>query len=276
MALTQTHGIRSIELVCRDPDALARFYASALGFLPLAAAPRSDEQKRLILRLGEQTIALARPANQGRPYPADLPPWRLAFQHFAIVVSDMRAALAGLAAQSGWRPISVGGPQVLPRSSGGVTAFKFRDPEGHPLEFLAFPSDLVPDRWRGARQSHVFLGVDHSAISVTDTKISLEFYNRLGFDETGRSLNHGDEQERLDGIEPAFVEVTSLSSAQRPTPHLEFLCYRGAYERTPEPTAANDIAATRLVLSAGADSARLQDRLIRDPDGHFLRIADGS
>lgn len=35
----------------------------------------------------------------------------------------------------------------LPESSGGVTAFKFRDPDGHPLELLAFPDGKVPSRW---------------------------------------------------------------------------------------------------------------------------------
>ena len=29
-----------------------------------------------------------------------------------------------------------------------IVLFKFRDPEGHPLELLAFPRDSVPACWR--------------------------------------------------------------------------------------------------------------------------------
>ena len=46
---------------------------------------------------------------------------------------------ARLSAHAGWTTISTDGPQLLPASSGGVTAYKFRDPEGHPLELIAFP-----------------------------------------------------------------------------------------------------------------------------------------
>ena len=50
----------------------------------------------------------------------------------------------------GWTPISTSGPQLLPAASGGVSAFKFRDPEGHPLELIAFPPGAVPPQWQTA------------------------------------------------------------------------------------------------------------------------------
>ena len=91
----------------------------------------------------------------------------------------MPAAYARLAAQPGWNTISTDGPQVLPASSGGVTAYKFRDPEGHPLELLAFPPDAIPARWQKVSATGC-LGIDHSAISVVDTDQSIKFYERLG------------------------------------------------------------------------------------------------
>ena len=78
-------------------------------------------------------------------------------------------------------PISRGGPVTLPKSAGGVTAVKFRDPEGHPLEFLQFPPGANPD-WKGAG----VMGIDHSAISVSDVAASRRFYARHGLSEAER------------------------------------------------------------------------------------------
>jgi hypothetical protein len=50
-----------------------------------------------------------------------------------------------------------------------VTAFKFRDHDGHPLELLAFPEGRVPGPGRTANGTGPFLGVDHTAIAVRDT-----------------------------------------------------------------------------------------------------------
>ena len=90
------------------------------------------------------------------------------FQHFAIVARDMRAAFERLRNFAGWTRISRGGPRRLPASSGGVTAFKFRDPEGHPIELLHFPSRP------GALPT-----IDHTAISVYDAEKSIVFTSDL-------------------------------------------------------------------------------------------------
>ena len=65
-----------------------------------------------------------------------------------------------------------------------------------------------------------FLGIDHSAISVADTSQSIDFYQRLGLQRSGRSCNTGPAQDRLDGIEGAIVEVTDLAPVEVP-PHVE-------------------------------------------------------
>jgi catechol 2,3-dioxygenase-like lactoylglutathione lyase family enzyme len=144
--VTSVQKLSRIILICREAEQLAEFYIRAFGFVLIEDSPKSDPgfaeligfadgQVRLTsLRLGNQVISLAETQPPGRSYPRDVPGWDPRFQHFAIVVSDMIAAYADLQAVRNWTAISTDGPQILPPSSGGVTAFKFRDPEGHPLE----------------------------------------------------------------------------------------------------------------------------------------------
>ena len=282
--------ITALRLVTADAARLAAFYADAFGFVP--APPPTDDLAavaRLLgldghvhasaLRLGRQTIELLTVAPAGRPYPAGSGSADTVFQHAALVVSDMDAAMARLSAVPGWTPISTHGPERLPASSGGVTAFKFRDPEGHPLEFLAFPAEAMPAAWRETGAGPC-LGFDHSAIAVADTAASLTFYASLGLSRDTGSLNHGPTQSRMDAVRDAVVEVTGLGVSGAP-PHLELLCYRNGTVRTP--TAANDVAATQVAFAV-ADRATLDAladevadlgngrcaALLRDPDGHRL------
>jgi hypothetical protein len=107
----------------------------------------------------------------------------------------------------------------------------------------------------------------------------------------GGSLNFGPEQDNLDDVAGALVEVTALAPPRFSTPHIELLCYRGGFDREPEPSSTNDLAATRLILAvenAGILKALCaQNRealvsgpvqfndgalraMLRDPDGHLL------
>lgn len=262
MAVIQLAKLSRIVLNAADPAALARFYAGALGF-----AVAEGEGGRVRLTLGPARVDLV--ASRGRPYPGDVPGWSPLFQHLAIVVSDMPAAMARLSGVAGWRAISTDGPERLPERSGGVSAFKFRDPEGHPLEFLAFPPGTGPERWRVANPPDPCLGIDHSAISVADTARSVAFYGALGLALGPRSLNTGPKQARLDGIADPQVEVTGLMLPGGEPPHLELLCYRGAFDRAVDPPRPDDIAATRLVFTAasGEDANEMTD-----PDGHRIEI----
>ncbi|HUB86076.1 MAG TPA: VOC family protein [Rhizomicrobium sp.] len=217
---------------------------------------------RTTLALGEQVVELLQFDEPGRPYPKETSASDLIFQHFAIVVSDMAKAYAHLCAIPHWTPISLGGPQKLPLSSGGVTAFKFRDPEGHPLELLAFPENDVPVVWQTS-QAALYLGIDHSAISVSDVTASVAFYENLGFAVTSRSRNEGPAQQNLDGIQDVRVDVVALA-INRSTPHLELLCYPANASSSPPRLRNNDSAATRIVL-AGSDQ-----RCLLDPDGHHV------
>lgn len=276
--------IACISFTTADPARLEAFYRTAFGFSQIDAVYyRGDrfarlmglagaEARGLLLRLGRQDLELLAFARPGRPYPADIAGNDPRFQHIAIVARDMREAYARLSQCHDWTPITTGGPQRLPAGSGGVTAFKFRDPDGHPLELLAFPPGAVPSAWREQRENGPCLGIDHSAITVTDSARIIDFYQMLGFSVTGGSLNRGPEQQRLDGVADAIVEVTALASAASP-PHLELLCYRAAAQRPAAPPDSNDIAAVRLVLET--DEKRPM-ALIRDPDGHALFLRRSS
>lgn len=296
------HSLSRIVLVSRGPETLAVFYESAFGFVRSGerrlAGPAlasllgiAGAKARVVeLRLGGQKLELLGIEPQGHAYPADVPVWSTQFQHFAIVVTGMPAAYAKLNAIKGWSRVSTDGPQVLPQSSGGVTAFKFRDPEGHPLELLAFPPDAIPKKWQAA-SANGFLGIDHSAISVASTSRSLEFYRRIGLQRAGGSCNAGPAQDRLDGADGMLAEVTALAPREAP-PHIELLCYRKV-GRNPAVASLNDVIATQLVLSArstaelAAICARNADALVsgpipfgdgaarammRDPDGHLIRL----
>lgn len=299
--MSPVRNVSRIALICRDARALAEFYESAFdcarvgetaiagsAFSELLALPEASAQV-VSLQMGEQSVELMELQPSGRPYPQGITGRSPLFQHFAIVVADMDAAFARLCAVSGWSAISVGGPQALPPSSGGVTAYKFRDPEGHPLELLEFPRSSEPARWR-QNSGRIFLGIDHSAISVADTARSTAFYEQLGLRRSAGSLNVGPAQDRLDGIAAVRVVVTSLALPSGTPPHLELLCYEDA-SRSASLPGVNDVAATRLVLRLqGADSLNALCRgdagvqapapvsfpdgslrvLLRDPDGHLL------
>ena len=256
-------AILAFRLVTAEPERLADFY-TGLGFTRGEAKPVPASEMallglegtgvRLPLQLGDQSVELDQFAGTGQPYPSDVTGADTRFQHLALVTDDAAAAWSRASAL-GAMPISLAGPVTLPASSGGVIAVKFRDPEGHPLELLQFPRG---SRWTDSG----LLGIDHSAISVTDVDASGRFYDTLGLSIRGRTLARGPTQAALDGLAGAEVDVVPLMPAVA-MPHLELLGYRTPVPRHAEPLAPNDVAATRIVWSADRDA------LLRDPDGHL-------
>jgi catechol 2,3-dioxygenase-like lactoylglutathione lyase family enzyme len=250
------------------------------------------------LALGEETIELTEYlAPRGNPYPADTRSNDLWFQHVAIVVNDMDAAYQRLRDHDVEHASPA--PQRLPDwnpNAGGIRAFYFRDPDGHFLEILSFPPGKGDPRWH-KRTEKLFLGIDHTAIVVSDTDESLAFYRDvLGLKVAGESENYGIEQERLNNVFGARLRITTLRAAKGPG--IEFLEYLTPSGGRPAPLNlhANDLAhwQTHLAVDprreleppSGAFS-RVSARpvedpseslgfeagfLVRDPDGHGLLL----
>jgi catechol 2,3-dioxygenase-like lactoylglutathione lyase family enzyme len=270
--------------------------ASLIGVLCI----RPTRGRRSLLRLGRERIELLEFTDlAGRPYPPDSTSTDLWFQHMAIVVNDMTDAHRRVMANRRFRPISRKGPVRLPDSSGGATAFKFRDQDGHPLELLAFPQGRVPRAWRDADGAGPFLGVDHTAIAVSHSAVSAEFFGSVfGFSAGPRSENRGPEQDALDDVDDVHVSVTRLAP-DLSAPRLELLRYHAGPRRPiPPGTGSNDIVATHAVVRVGsldATAAALARRgtplardhlmilrggiraaLVSGPDGHRFLVEERS
>lgn len=262
-------AIVGFRLVAAEPARLAVFYRE-IGFdvgeaarIPVADMKLlglSGAGSRLAMSLGRSRVDLESFDHPGRPYPGDATACDLVFQHLALVTDDAEAAWRR-ACDAGATPISREGPVPLPKSAGGVTSIKFRDPEGHPLEFLQFPRGARPD-WKGTG----VMGIGHSAISVSDVAASRRFYTSRGLSQARATVNHGPTQDALDGLDGVEVDVVPLNPSVKP-PHVEMLGYRHPVGRTLGPLSNDDVAATRIVWRSNVDA------LIRDPDGHLHQFS---
>jgi catechol 2,3-dioxygenase-like lactoylglutathione lyase family enzyme len=303
-------GVARITLLVEDMDRATSFYTRVLGFArtsdldsgrnPLAHlfSPASIGSTTRLLAVGEQRVALVAARHKdgrGAPYPGDAHSNDLGFQHLALVVGDMDRVAHGLARHR-VRAISMGGPQTIPPSNpaaGGIRAYYFRDPDGHPLELIWFPRGKGDPRWQDATSARV-LGIDHTAIAVRDSKRSIAFYRDVAaLTVRGESFNQGPEQEALSDVKGARVRITGLRGESGPG--LELLEYEapGNGRGAQHSTTAGDIADTETTLyvssldaalraaekhGAGIDPALGSSRegaraqRLRDPDGHALRL----
>src|SRR5207237_7007706 len=174
------------------------------------------------------------------------------------------------------------GPQRLPDGNpkaGGIRAFYFKDPDGHALEILQFPSGKGDARWQRP-SDRVFLGIDHTAIVVGDTETSLRFYrDTLGLRIVGGSENHGLEQERLNDVPGARLRSTTLRAAEGPA--IELLEYLAPRDGRPYPpdTMANDRGSWHTILLTG-DAESAAAKLGVSPGAHarpgFASMSDAS
>ena len=255
-------AVRAIGLTVSDLDRSVEFYTEVLTFERIGetevSGPEVDRLQGVFgvrmrvarLRLGDEEIELTEYVTpRGRPAPVDARSNDRWFQHIAIIVRDMDRAYARLR-EHGVEHVSPE-PQRLPDwnpNAGGIEAFYFKDPDGHPLEILAFPADKGDAKWHrtGGR---LFLGIDHTAIVVSDTETSLRFYRDvLGFSITGESLNHGIEQESFNHVFGARLRITGLRAAGGPG--IEFLEYLSPRDGRPMPPdeRPNDLIHWQTVL----------------------------
>jgi catechol 2,3-dioxygenase-like lactoylglutathione lyase family enzyme len=307
-------SVVSVGMTVRDMDRSVEFYSKVLSFEKVSDVEvAGTEYERLTgvfglrmrvvrMKLGEEFLDLAEfLAPRGRPMPLDTRSNDRWFQHVAIIVRDMDEAYRHLRKHKVEHASS--GPQRLPdwnEKARGIKAFYFKDPDGHYLEVLQFPPDKGDARWH-AKTGRLFLGIDHTAIVVSDTEASLAFYrDRLGLRVVGESENHGTEQEHLNNVFGARLRITTLRAAKGPA--IEFLEYLTPRDGRPAPTdsRANDLWHWQIRLrtaqvgqvahavrgSTGRlvspnDVAVRDDRLdytrgllARDPDGHALFFTD--
>lgn len=307
-------GVDSIGLTVSDLDRSVEFFSTVLQFQKVSETEVDGEgYERLTgvfglrmriarMRLGDELIELTEfVAPRGRPAPADSRSHDRWFQHLAIIVSDMDRAYQWLRQHKVRHASS--GPQLLPewnKNAGGIRAFYFRDPDDHPLEVLWFPPDKGNAKWHRPTDK-LFLGIDHTAIVISDTEASLKFYrDRLGMAVAGESENYGPEQERLNNVFGARLRITALRAASGPG--IEFLEYLAPRDGRPFPPEgkANDLIhwQTRFLgISAGEAAQTLRSGrsafvstgavelpdgkagfrkavMVLDPDGHTIQIVE--
>ena len=90
------------------------------------------------------------------------------------------------------------------------------------------------------------MGIDHTAISVSDVAASRRFYANCGLKDADPTFNQGPAQDALDGLDGVRVDVVPMSPPNEP-PHVEMLGYRHPVGRALGPLSTNDLAATRVV-----------------------------
>jgi catechol 2,3-dioxygenase-like lactoylglutathione lyase family enzyme len=314
---TVASAVLHVGMTVSDLDRSIAFYCDVLAGIDEIAG---DDVERVAgvfglrarvarLVLGTEALELTEYlAPRGRSIPEDSRSNDRWFQHVAIVVSDMDRAYARLREHRVEHASS--GPQTLPLTNpnaGGIRAFYFKDPDHHVLEVIWFPEGKGDPRWQ-APTERLFLGIDHTAIVVADTRASLAFYHdALGLAVAGTSENHGTEQEHLNNVFGARLAITTLRA--RSGPGVELLEYLSPRDGRPYPAdaRANDrvhwhtaIAVDGLDRAAARLHARGEARFVSpgvvpaeralprfdgvpgaasvltltDPDGHVVRLQE--
>jgi catechol 2,3-dioxygenase-like lactoylglutathione lyase family enzyme len=305
--------VKAIGLTVNDLDREARFFTEVLAFKEVSRrgsqGPAIDDlldlpQERLRtaeLRLGQEHITLTEHlTKKGRAICSDSRSYDHWFQHIAIVVGDMDKAYEHLRRHK-VRHISTA-PQTLPEwnhAAAGIKAFYFRDPEDHVLEIIWFPRGKGDPKWQ-LETEQLFLGIDHTAIVVSDTERSLGFYrDLLGMRVASESENYGVEQEHLNQVFGARLRITGLRAERGPgIEFLEYIAPPGGRE-LPDDAKANDLVFWRTDLAVdhledlvskarikpvskhvvdliGAETGSVRGFIVRDPDGHAIQLEQPS
>ncbi len=314
--LPLAEAVESIGIVVSDLDRSVEFFSKELTFEKVSDAEYAGSELEHLegvfglrvrtarLKLGDELLDLTEYlAPAGRAVPVDSRSNDLWFQHIAIVVRDMDSAYARLRRRKVAHASS--GPQRLPdwnKNAGGIKAFYFKDPDGHVLEILEFPAGKGDPKWQKPSEK-LFLGIDHTAITVSDTEASLRFYrDSLGLRVAGESENYGTEQEHLNNVFGARVRITALRAAKGPGIELLEYIAPGGGRAPPLDTRSCDLIAwqTRLMTrQTDAVGEALRARryqlvstgvvaldglalgfakalVTKDPDGHAVKIVERS
>lgn len=306
--------VESVGFTVSDMDKALEFYSRVLPFEKISDVETMGTEiehlsgvfgarVRIVrLKLGSEVLELTEYLTpQGRPIPVDSKSNDRWFQHIAIIVSDMDKAYAHLRANK-VRHASTA-PQTLPSyitAAAGIKAFYFKDFDNHVLEILSFPPDKGAAKWHELSKSgKLFLGIDHTAIVISDTDQSLKFYrDELGLRVAGESMNYGPEQEHLNNVFGARLHISGLATPQ-PGISVEFLEYIVPTDGRPYPSdsRSNDLwhwqtsfetnsleplfrsaraqyVSTGTVLFLSPTLGFNRASIVRDPDGHAVRLIE--
>ncbi len=311
---SQIKKVDAIGITVSQMDRSVKFFSEVLGFKKITDVElygNEYEQLQGIfglhmrvvrMQLGDEFIELTDYLTTGgRSIPEDAKSNDLSFQHIAIVVSDMDKAYQQLK-RFNIEHVSTA-PQTLPKSipaAEGIKAFYFHDPDKHNLELIYFPKGKGQAKWQNTN-GKIFLGIDHTAIGVSNTDSSLKFYQHLlGIERKGDSWNKGIEQSHLNYVENASLHITGLRAAEGPG--IEFLQYLtpGPGKVYPVDSRTDDIwhwqttfitdDAEKLYNDLGASSYKIISKqlvtlrtkdgrhssafIIRDGDGHAVLIRE--
>ncbi len=309
----QVIEVSSVGITVSDIDRSQKFFPDVLYFEHVSEVevygPEHDRllgvfgvRMRIVtMRLGQELIELTEYLTpQGKPIPQDSRSNDLWFQHIAIVVSNMDKAYLHLRKHH-VQHVSTA-PQTLPEwneAAAGIKAFYFRDPDGHNMEIIFYPPGKGNPKWQ-KEKIKLFLGIDHTAIAISNTHNSLKFYrDLLGLKVAGESMNYGQEQALLNNVFGARLQITGLQ-ASGGGPGVEFLEYLSPNDGRPYPLNArpNDLIHWHITcvvqnLDGMIQSLRALDYrfissdaveitenalgfkrgiLIRGPDGHAIRL----
>ncbi len=307
-------AVDSVGMTVADMDRSIDFYTTVLSFKKVSdvevLGTEYEQLQGLFgvrlrvvkLQLGNEFIELTEYLTpKGRPIPIDSRSHDRWFQHIAIVVSDMDKAYQHLRKYKVQHASTA--PHRIPdsnKAAAGIRAFYFKDPDGHNLEVIYFPVGKGDPKWQKST-NQTFLGIDHTAIVVSNTDSSLKFYRDfLGLKLAGESLNSGPEQEQLNNVKGARLRISGLRASAGPG--VEFLEYLEPRDgrSLPKDVRPNDLLhwqTTLVVNDLKEFSEGLQQNrsslvsegvvtfpeqrlgftkgvLIRDPDGHTMRLIE--
>ena len=313
LALAQVTKVESIGITVKDMNQSLKFYTQVLGFKKISDNEyKGDGFEKLEgvfglnvrvarLQLGDEFIELTDYLTTGgRSIPEDAKSNDLFFQHIAIVVSDMDKAFQQVKKYN-VEFVSTA-PQTLPKSipaAEGIKAFYFHDPDDHNLELIFFPKGKGQEKWQHSN-GKIFLGIDHTAIGVSNTDNSHKFYmDLLGVERKGDSWNKGMEQEHLNNVEGASLHITGYRAAAGPGIELLQYINPGPGKVYPKDSRADDIwhwqttlivdnapALYNILLAEGyiviskelvhqqINGVHTRSFIARDPDGHAILIKE--
>lgn len=314
LSFSQISKVDAIGITVKEMNRSLKFYTEVLGFKKISDTEFAGEHYEKLkgifglhirvarLQLGDEFIELTDYLTTGgRSIPEDQKSNDLSFQHIAIVVSDMDRAFQQVK-KFNVEFVSTA-PQTLPKSipgAEGIKAFYFHDPDNHNLELIYFPPGKGQPKWHSITNKKVFLGIDHTAIGVSNTEKSHQFYSELlGIERKGDSWNKGIEQEHLNNVEGASLHITGYRTGNGPG--VEFLQYLqpGPGKPYPADTRSDDLWYWQTTLITG-DAGALYNKLktggylfvskemlhsmqngthsksfiVKDPDGHAMLVTE--